>query len=109
MIIGKDFKRYAMKGDYMPVENCHCLNLVTAVIDYYKRQPPPYRLKTILLDSKHWHLFIDDLRRIDKDYPIDAQAGVQLEGCDVTVKKGSKFQTRELVYEFYPMEIKGTA
>ena len=47
--------RFAQKGDYMPVADASCLNLVTAVIDYYKRQPPPHRLKTIYLDHTHWN------------------------------------------------------
>lgn len=109
MIIGRDFKRHAKKGDYMPVKGCHCLNLVTAVIDHYKRQPPPNRLKTIFLDQKHWKLFVNDLKSIDNNYPINANDGVQIEGCDVTVKRGSMFQDREMKYEFYPMEIKGVA
>lgn len=109
MIIGRNFKRHAKKGDYMPVKNCHCLNLVTAVIDHYKRQPPPYRLKTIFLNQKHWQLFVADLQRIDANYPINATEGVQIDGCDVTVKKGTMFQDREMKYEFYPVEIKGEA
>ena len=95
----------------MPIPGCHCLNLVTAVIDFYKRQPPPKRLKTIKLDAKHWTLFVEDLKRLNlydpeleeknKDCEIHAMKGVQLEGWDGFIKKGSMFQKKEMEYEFY--------
>lgn len=95
----REYKRYAKKGDYKPVYGAFCLNLVTAIIDEYKRSPK--RLKTIFLNSKHWDLFVEDLKKIDDNYRADALAGVEIEGCDVTVKKGSKLQVKEFVYEFY--------
>jgi len=94
-------KRYAEKGDYMPVAGANCLNLVTAVIDYYKRQPPPYRLRTIYLDHTHWNLFTEDMKKVDDTYIPNATEGVPIAASDVTVKRGSRFQQKEMKYKFY--------
>ncbi len=99
-------KRYAKKGDYKPVPGANCLNLVTAVIDYYKRKPPPYRLKTILLDHTHWRLFTEDIKKVDDSFVPDAIEGVEIAASDVTVKRGSQFQQKEMQYEFYPASSK---
>lgn len=93
------FHRYCEAGDFMPVPECHCLNMVTAVIDFYKRQPK--RLKTIFLDHTHWRLFTEDMKRVDDSYAPNALVGVPIEGSDVTVKRGSQFQNKEMQYEFY--------
>lgn len=95
-------RRFANTGDYMPIENAYCLNLVTAVIDFYKRQPK--RLKTIFLDHQHWKLFIEDLKKCSEDNPgfvPNALEGVPIADSDVTVKRGSQFQKKEMQYEFY--------
>src|SRR5580692_2702291 len=97
-------RRYANAGDYQPIAGCHCLNLVTAVIDFYKRQPPPKRLKTIWLNQKHWYLFVEDLKRLEdlnEGFTVNADQGVPIENSDVTVKRGSMFQLKEIKYEFY--------
>jgi len=108
MIAGKKMQRYAQAGDFKPVVGAHCLNLVTAVIDFYRRQLK--RLKTIYLDGTHWKMFIEDLKKLSDDNPgfvIDATAGVPIENSDVTVKRGSRFQEKEMKYEFYDdVEIK---
>jgi len=93
--------RFAQKGDYMPVADASCLNLVTAVIDYYKRQPPPHRLKTIYLDHTHWNLFIEDMKKVDDTYIPDAIDGIPIAHSDVTIRRGSMFQQKEMKYEFY--------
>jgi len=98
-------RRYANAGDYQPIPGCHCLNLVTAVIDYYKRQPPPKRLKTISLNQKHWNLFVEDLKKLEslnEGFAVNAEQGVPIEDSDVTVKRGGMFQVKEMKYEFYP-------
>lgn len=118
MLRKSEFRRHAKLGDYQPLLGCHCLNIVTAVIDYYKRMPAPYRLKTIFLNAKHWKLFSEDLKRLqenkeladmNKGCEINAAEGVQFDGCDVTVKLGGKFQQKEMKYEFYPVDIKEIA
>lgn len=96
-------RRFAERGDYKPVAGANCLNLVSAVIDFYKRQPK--RLKTIFLDHTHWRLFVEDMKKVDPDYPANAIDGVPIEASDVTVKRGSQFQNKEMQYEFYPKEI----
>lgn len=99
----KNFTRFAKMGDYKPVPGANCLNLVTAVIDFYKRQPPPRRLQTIFLNHTHWRIFVEDLKLLDDSYIAEAVAGVPIADSDVTVKRGSQFQTKEMLYEFYPM------
>ena len=99
MLLDKNFNRYAQKGDFMPVKGCHCLNMVSAVIDFYRRQPK--RLKTIFLDHTHWNLFVEDLKRVDETYKASAVDGVPIENSDVTVKRGDRFQNKEMKYEFY--------
>ena len=94
-------KRYADKGDYMPVDKCPTINIVTAVIDFYKRQPEPFRLKTIALNPTHWRMFVEEMKHIDDTYEPNAVLGVPIEGSDVSVKRGSSLQVKELVYEFY--------
>ena len=105
------FTRYAKKGDYKPVPGANCLNLVTAVIDFYRRQPK--RLKTIFLNQAHWNLFVEDLKKLSDENPgfvVDAIDGVPIENSDVTVKRGSRFQLNEMKYEFYKdIEVKQLA
>lgn len=108
----RNFTRHSKAGDYKPIPNCHCLNMVTAVIDFYKRNPK--RLKVIFLNHRHWTIFIDDLKRVmemtggNDGFKIDAQQGVPIEGSDVVIKRGSQFQTKEMHYEFYnKVELKG--
>jgi hypothetical protein len=100
-------KELFKKGDYKLGNNTPCLNIVLRTIDYYKTQPEPYRLKTILLNREHWLMFAEEMKLLQElpenhGCEIDAEKGIQIEGCDVTVKRGSMFQDKELKYEFYP-------
>jgi hypothetical protein len=97
-------KRHTQKGDYMPIEGANCLNLVTAIIDHYKRQPK--RLKTIFLNATHWRMFVEDMKKVDDSYPANAIDGVPIADSDVTVKRGSTLQLKEFQYDFYtPAEL----
>lgn len=103
-----NFTRYAKKGDFKPVPNCACMNMVTAVIDYYKRQPK--RLQTIYLNGTHWRLLNNELSRLlGKDYePRDV---IEFEGCEVKIMKSSLLQSQPMRYQFadYRDIVKGEA
>lgn len=105
--MGRKFTRYAKKGDYMPVDGCHTMNLLTAIIDYYKRQPK--RLKTILLNDDNWRRFAEDCKRIDESYDVNPTVGVPIADSDVTIMRGSNYMIKEMEYEFYPYSVDATS
>lgn len=94
--------RYTEIGDYMPIEGANIINVLTHIIDFYRRERR--RLKSILLQPMNWNKFVDELRKIDPTYEVNHQEGVQFDGCDVTIKRGSNFQVKEIQYEFYTNE-----
>lgn len=96
--MSRQFVRHSKKGDYMPVPDCPTMNLLTAIIDDYKRSPK--RLKTIFLSRSEWRRFVDDCKRIDESYPVDAVRGVPIDNSDVTIKCGS-VMLDSMRYEFY--------
>ena len=91
------FTRFAQKGDYRPGEGAPCLNMLTAVIDFYKRQPK--RLETIYLDKTHWAMLNDELKRLlGEDY--ERRDSIEVEGCDVAIQQSSVFTRKPITYKF---------
>jgi hypothetical protein len=88
--------RYANKGDFMPLKDCPCLNMITATIDFYKRQPK--RLMKIHLNPIHWNMLNRELMKVLKeDYePKDV---ISFEGSPVEITL-SRLQERAMRYEF---------
>jgi hypothetical protein len=92
-----NFTRHAKRGDYQPVPNSPCLNMVTAIIDDYKRSPK--RLQTINLDKSHWRMINDELKKLlGSDYEM--RDVIELEGCDVGIQFGGSLQSVPIRYEF---------
>lgn len=91
------FTRFAKRGDFRPVENAPCLNMLTAVIDFYKRQPK--RLEFIYLDKTHWRMLNDELKRLlGEDY--ERRDSIDFEGCDVSIQQSSVFTRLPITYKF---------
>ena len=99
-----NFTRHAKRGDFKPIHNSPCLNMVTAIIDDYKRSPK--RLQTIHLDRSHWRMINDELKRLlGSDYEM--RDVIELEGCDVGIQLGA-LQAVPIRYEFMkdPFKVK---
>ncbi len=95
--MSRQFQRYAKKGDYMPVEGAPCLNMLTAVIDFYKRQPR--RLEKIYLDAQHWGMLNEELKRLlGENY--ERRDSIEFDGCDVAIERNSLLTNRPIVYKF---------
>jgi len=91
-----NFTRHAKRGDFQPVPNSPCLNMVTAIIDDYKRSTK--RLETIHLDRSHWRMINDELKKLlGADYEMRDR--IELEGCDVGIQL-SALQAVPIRYEF---------
>jgi hypothetical protein len=91
-----NFVRHSKRGDYQPVPNSPCLNMVTAIIDDYKRSPK--RLQTIHLDKSHWRMINDELKKLlGSDYELRDR--IEFEGCDVGIQL-SALQAVPIRYEF---------
>jgi hypothetical protein len=100
-----NFTRHSKRGDYQPVPNSPCLNMVTAIIDDYKRSPK--RLQTIILDKSHWRMINDELKKLlGSDYEM--RDVIELEGCDVGIQFGGSLQAVPIRYEFVkdPFKVK---
>ena len=93
--------RHAKKGDYMPVGNI-AMDMVTACIDHYKRSPK--RLKIIYLNHSYWVRFKNYVLRNDPEYVIP-DSGVEIEGCDVTVRRGHGLQVEPMMFDFYEKKV----
>jgi hypothetical protein len=91
-----NFTRHAKRGDFKPIPNSPCLNMVTAIIDDYKRSTK--RLQTIHLDRSHWRMINDELKKLlGADYEMRDR--IELEGCDVGIQL-SELQAVPIRYEF---------
>ena len=92
-----NFTRYAKKGDYKPVENAPCLNMLTAIIDFYKREPK--RLEKIYLDASHWGMLNEELKRILGDN-YERRDVISFDGCDVDIEQRGVLGTAPISYKF---------
>ena len=89
--------RHSKRGDYKPVPNAPCLNMVTMVIDEYKRSKK--RLQTIYLDLRHWQMLNEELKRLLKDDYVPTDK-IEFEGCDVDIQLG-RLNRKAMSYKFY--------